>query len=196
MRRLAPYWMVAMWGLLAIALNVSLRWLRGRWWLAAVLGAVGGPVSFASGVRLGAAHFVDAAAALAAIAVAWALALPLLMWLSDALRRRSLARSCGVNGRWLHRLRWRWRSALALGLLTWLCSLLRQDASLADRVWSLSIAGAALLQIRGLPGHREHAAMVMALLGHGVGAAAGPLHHGAQLGPRRRPPLPRHARAQ
>ena len=83
--RLAPGWLVAMWGLFAICLNVSLRWLRGRWWLCAALGAVGGPVAFASGVRLGAAHWVDAAAALTSIAVAWSLALPLLIWLSERL---------------------------------------------------------------------------------------------------------------
>ena len=80
--RLAPYWLVAMWGLLAICLNVSLRWLRRRWWLAAVLGAVGGPFSFASGVKLGAAYFVDPMPALLTIAVTWCAALPLLVWLS------------------------------------------------------------------------------------------------------------------
>jgi Protein of unknown function (DUF2878) len=80
--RLAPYWLVAMWGLLAICLNVSLRWLRGRWLLAAVLGAVGGPFSFASGVKLGAAHFVDPSPALLAIAATWSVALPLLVWVS------------------------------------------------------------------------------------------------------------------
>ncbi|MGJ7506209.1 DUF2878 domain-containing protein [Variovorax sp. GT1P44] len=80
--RLAPAWLVAMWGLFAICLNVSLRWLRGRWWLAAALGAVGGPLSFASGVKLGAAHFVDAVPALLTIAASWCVALPLLVWLS------------------------------------------------------------------------------------------------------------------
>ena len=27
----APYWIVALWGLFATLLNVSLRWMRGRW---------------------------------------------------------------------------------------------------------------------------------------------------------------------
>ena len=80
--RLAPYWMVALWGLLAIALNVTMRWLRPRLWLAAVLGAVAGPASFASGVQLGGARFVDAPAALAWLAIVWAVAMPLLVWLS------------------------------------------------------------------------------------------------------------------
>ena len=80
---LAPYWIVALWAELAIALNVTLRWLKGRPWLAAGIGAVAGPLSFASGVRLGAASFVSAPAALGSLALAWAVALPLLMWLSD-----------------------------------------------------------------------------------------------------------------
>ena len=79
---LAPYWMVGLWGLLAIALNVTLRWLRGRWWLAAALGAAAGPASFASGVALGGAQFVDRAPALAALALSWAFALPAVVWLS------------------------------------------------------------------------------------------------------------------
>ena len=80
---LAPYWMVAMWGLLAIALNVTMRWMKRRWLLAAVLGAIAGPMSYAAGVRLGAATFVHATAAIATLAIAWALLMPLMMWLSD-----------------------------------------------------------------------------------------------------------------
>lgn len=80
---LAPYWMVALWGELAIALNVTLRWLKGRPLLAAAIGAVAGPLSFASGVRMGGARFIDQQPALLTLAVVWAAALPLLMWLSD-----------------------------------------------------------------------------------------------------------------
>jgi hypothetical protein len=80
--RLAPYWLVAMWGLLAIALNVTLRWLRGRWLLTAILAAVAGPASFASGVRLGGASFVHATPALLTLACVWALAMPALLRLS------------------------------------------------------------------------------------------------------------------
>jgi hypothetical protein len=78
-----PYWMVALWGLMAIALNVTMRWLKRRWLLAAVLGAVVGPLSYWSGVRLGAAQFVAATPALVTLAVVWLVCMPLLMWLSD-----------------------------------------------------------------------------------------------------------------
>jgi hypothetical protein len=79
---LAPYWMVALWGLLAIALNVTMRWLRPRPWLACVLGAVVGPLSFASGVRLGGAEFVHAQSALLTLALVWAVLMPVLVRLS------------------------------------------------------------------------------------------------------------------
>lgn len=78
----APYWMVALWGLLAMALNVTMRWLKGRHGLAAVLGAVAGPASFISGVRLGGARFIDMTPALVTMAFAWGLLMPALMWLS------------------------------------------------------------------------------------------------------------------
>ncbi|MEJ8851592.1 DUF2878 domain-containing protein [Variovorax rhizosphaerae] len=80
--RFAPYWMVAMWGLLAIALNVTLRWLRRRWWLTAIIAAVAGPASFASGVRLGGAAFIHTTPALVTLACIWALAMPALIRLS------------------------------------------------------------------------------------------------------------------
>lgn len=79
---LAPYWMVALWGLLAIALNVTMRWLRPHLWLAAALGAVVGPAAFASGVRLGGAQFVHAVPALVTLALVWGLLLPILVRLS------------------------------------------------------------------------------------------------------------------
>jgi hypothetical protein len=78
---LAPYWMVALWGELAIALNVTMRWLKGRWWLAALLGAIGGPAAFSGGVELGGAVFIDKTAALVTLACIYAVAMPLLVWL-------------------------------------------------------------------------------------------------------------------
>ncbi len=80
---LAPYWMVALWGLLGIALNVTVRWLKHRPVLAAVLGAVAGPLSFVSGVRLGGAQFIDRTPALVTMACTWAVLMPVLMALSN-----------------------------------------------------------------------------------------------------------------
>ena len=79
---LAPYWIVTLWALFATTLNVSMRWMSGRYLLAAVFGAIGGPLSYLAGARLGAMTFVQTEAALAALAVGWGLAMPLLMWLA------------------------------------------------------------------------------------------------------------------
>jgi hypothetical protein len=76
---LVPYWMLALWGLFATALNVPLRWLKGRWVLAAVLGAVSGPLSYVAGVKLGAASFADTTAAIGMLAIGWAAAMPALV---------------------------------------------------------------------------------------------------------------------
>lgn len=80
---LAPYWIVALWGLFATLLNVSLRWMRRRWMTAGLFGAVGGPAAYYGGLRLGALEFGDMEAALTALAVGWALLTPLLLALSE-----------------------------------------------------------------------------------------------------------------
>lgn len=79
---LAPYWIVALWGLFATVLNVSMRWLRGRWITAAVLGALGGPAAYYGGLRLGALEFGNMQAGLTALAIGWAVLMPLLLALS------------------------------------------------------------------------------------------------------------------
>jgi len=84
---LAPLWMTALWVNFATTLNVSLGPLRTRPWLAAALGAVGGPAAYWSGAQLGAMEFLAAPAALGALAVAWAGLTPLLLALATRLSR-------------------------------------------------------------------------------------------------------------
>jgi hypothetical protein len=79
----APYWIVALWGLFATLLNVSLRWMRGHWVLAIVFGAVGGPAAYYGGLRLGALEFGNMPAGLLALAIGWAVLTPLLLALSS-----------------------------------------------------------------------------------------------------------------
>jgi hypothetical protein len=76
---IAPYWMVALWALFATTLNVSLRALRERPAIGALLGAIGGPAVYYAGQRLGAIDLRVVGAALAAIAVGWALLTPVLL---------------------------------------------------------------------------------------------------------------------
>ena len=79
---LAPHWMAALWLVFATTLNVSMRWLRGRWLLAALFGAIGGPLSYYAGAQLGAISFPDLPLGLATQAVGWAVLMPLLLRLS------------------------------------------------------------------------------------------------------------------
>jgi hypothetical protein len=90
---MAPYWIVAMWALFATTLNVSMGWLRGRPLLAVVMGAIGGPLSYLAGEKLGGIELSARVAALSALAFAWAVAMPLLMKAAerlDGVRERAL----------------------------------------------------------------------------------------------------------
>ncbi|WPL17158.1 hypothetical protein Thiowin_02150 [Thiorhodovibrio winogradskyi] len=79
---LAPHWLIGLWVLFATLLNVSLRWLKGRYALAAGLGAIGGPLAFLAGEQLGGVSFPDPVIALPAIAIGWFFAAPFLVWLA------------------------------------------------------------------------------------------------------------------
>jgi len=76
---LAPPWILGLWALFATTLNVSLGWLKGRWLVAALMGAVAGPLSYWAGARLGAVELVAPVAALLALAIGWAVMTPLLL---------------------------------------------------------------------------------------------------------------------
>ena len=73
----APLWMIALWALFSTTLNVSLRWLRGRYLLAAAFGAVGA-LSYLAGAKIG-ALVLPMNYSLLAVGVCWALTMPLLL---------------------------------------------------------------------------------------------------------------------
>jgi len=88
--QLAPFWIVVMWMNFALTLNVSMRWLQGRYALSALLGAVGGPLAYIAGVELDAAAWgMDTTNALVVIAAAWALAVPTLSGLAHRMVLRT-----------------------------------------------------------------------------------------------------------
>lgn len=84
---LAPPWIAALWLQFATLLHFGLRWLSGRYALAAVLGFAGGPLSFFGGERLGAIEF-GSPLAYFVLACVWALAMPALVWLGDRFEPR------------------------------------------------------------------------------------------------------------
>lgn len=88
----APAWIVGIWVSFALTLNHSMAFLKGRYLLAAVLGAVGGPLSYWGASRgLGAVHFVaPVAIVLLGLGIVWMGVFPLFARLSET--RRSPAR--------------------------------------------------------------------------------------------------------
>ena len=100
----APYWILAMWALFATTLNASMSWLKKNLILASAMGAVFGPLSYMAGERFGAIEFTNFNASIIALAVAWAIAMPLLLAAAirlDAARMRTddaqLAVQTGAN---------------------------------------------------------------------------------------------------
>lgn len=76
---LAPIWILALWALFATTLREPLRWLHGRPILAAVFGALGGPLSYGAAAKLGACTFADPSQALTVLAIGWGVMVPLLI---------------------------------------------------------------------------------------------------------------------
>jgi len=77
-------WMLSLWLGFATTLTVSLRWLMTRPPFAVLFGAVGGPLAYWSGARLGAIELNGAAPGLLCIGLGWASA----MWLFVLLTKR------------------------------------------------------------------------------------------------------------
>jgi hypothetical protein len=86
-RPLSPPWMIGLWLNFAATLNVSMSWLRGRYFLAALFGAVGGPLAYYSGARLGATEALPSMLGILVLALGWGIMTPLLVWLAQHFRR-------------------------------------------------------------------------------------------------------------
>jgi len=90
-------WIGAFWLNFALLLGVALRWLRGRWWLSVILGAVSAPGTYYAGELLGALEIGQVMGdtkrnAMIAIGVEWAIALPVVVAISALCERRLSSR--------------------------------------------------------------------------------------------------------
>ncbi len=85
----APIWIVALWAAFSMTLNHSMAFLRNRPALTAVLGFFGGPLAYWSAAgAFDAVNFgAPVAWVMAALALSWACALPLIFQLDRLLRR-------------------------------------------------------------------------------------------------------------
>ena len=76
---LAPLWISVLWGNIALTLNHSLSWLRGKILLAILFGAIGAPLSYLAGAHLGALEILPPTwFGLTVIGIAWAVMTPVL----------------------------------------------------------------------------------------------------------------------
>lgn len=80
----APLWILTLWLSFAMTLNRSLAYLRDRWWLALLLGAIGAPLAYLGAQRGWHAVVFQPPSwhGIVWIACSWAIALPLLALLA------------------------------------------------------------------------------------------------------------------
>lgn len=78
---LVPVWIVALWLAFASTLNLSLAWLQGRYLIAAVFGASGGPLAYFGAQNIGAVT-LNGNASYIALSIGWAVITPILLYLA------------------------------------------------------------------------------------------------------------------
>lgn len=84
---LLPLWLALLWALFACTLAHCLAWTARPWWLAALLGALGGPLSYLAGSRLTGVELpFGTLPTLALLALIWAGVLPACHALADRFR--------------------------------------------------------------------------------------------------------------
>ncbi|MCY4200847.1 MAG: DUF2878 domain-containing protein [Gammaproteobacteria bacterium] len=76
-------WMVALWMAFAATLRHSMNWMRGRYLVGVLAGALFAPLAYRAGEVLGALTLAPAPFGLFAVAAVWLAAIPLLLWLRE-----------------------------------------------------------------------------------------------------------------
>jgi hypothetical protein len=84
---LAPAWVLALWVNISITINHSLSFLKERLWLASLLGAISGPLSYLGGLGMGAASAEDVSVFIIVYAVIWAIVIPIIFFVARLITR-------------------------------------------------------------------------------------------------------------
>lgn len=87
---LLPPWMMALWLIFCTTLNVSMRWLRAYPLIAILFGAIGGPLAYWSGAKFNAMIWLQPLSVAVALALGWAVMMPLLAKLASIYDGESL----------------------------------------------------------------------------------------------------------
>lgn len=78
---LVPVWILALWAAFASTLNVSLAWMQGRYLIATLFGAAGGPMAYLGAEQLGAVT-LNGEPAYTALSIGWAVITPSLLYMT------------------------------------------------------------------------------------------------------------------
>ena len=75
---IAPVWILLLWVTLALSINHSLAWLKKNIWLAVLFGAIGAPLSYFAGSKLGALTYPQGLLMIhILLSISWAIIMPL-----------------------------------------------------------------------------------------------------------------------
>ncbi len=83
---LVPVWIVALWLAFASTLNLSLAWLQGRYLIAVIFGASGGPLAYFGAQNIGAVTLPSSTSYIA-LSIGWAVITPALLYLAKYINR-------------------------------------------------------------------------------------------------------------
>lgn len=73
---ITPWWMVILWLCFGGTISTTFTWLKDKFWLSSICGAIGGACAYWSGYQLGAISYINQPYGLTAIGVLWAIAFP------------------------------------------------------------------------------------------------------------------------
>jgi len=81
---LPPIWIICMWIGFSGTLNYSMFWMKGRWLMMVVLGAIFGPISYIAGVKLGVINFnFSYSFTIFILGIVWGTSIPIMYFLNN-----------------------------------------------------------------------------------------------------------------
>lgn len=82
--KLAPLWILSMWGGFSVTLLYTLNSIKKRYVISGLIGLIGGPLSYNAGVQIG-SIIINGSIAYMALAVSWGVIIPLLFYIINQL---------------------------------------------------------------------------------------------------------------
>ena len=81
---LPPLWIICMWLGFAGTLNYSMFWMKDRWLVMFLCGAIFGPMSYVAGLKLGVLNFnFSYILSILGIAITWGLSIPIMYYINN-----------------------------------------------------------------------------------------------------------------